>query len=85
MCIHIIRSRRGDFYRFMQDESNHLKLLFAIDMINEGIHVKNVDGVMLLRPTISPIVYKQQIGRELATGGKKIPIIFDLVNNFESL
>ncbi len=76
---------QGDFYRFMQDDSNHLKLLFAIDMINEGIHVKDVDGVILLRPTVSPIVYKQQIGRALATGKKKIPVIFDMVNNFESL
>ncbi len=76
---------QGDFNRFMQDDSNHLKLLFAIDMINEGIHVKDVDGVILLRPTISPIIYKQQIGRALATGGKKVPVIFDMVNNFESL
>ncbi len=42
-------------------------------------------GVILLRPTVSPIVYKQQIGRALATGKKKIPVIFDMVNNFESL
>ncbi len=76
---------QGEFDRFMQDTSNHLKLLFAIDMINEGIHVKDVDGVILLRPTISPIIYKQQIGRALATGGKKVPVIFDMVNNFESL
>ena len=74
---------QGDFKRFVQDESNHLKLLFAIDMINEGIHVKDVDGVVMLRSTESPIVYKQQIGRALATGGKKIPIIFDMVNNFD--
>ena len=35
-------------------------------MFNEGIHVADVDGVILFRPTISPIIYKQQIGRALS-------------------
>ncbi|MCF0127548.1 MAG: Helicase associated domain protein, partial [Pseudobutyrivibrio sp.] len=62
-----------------------LKILFCIDMLNEGIHVEDVDAVVLCRPTISPIVYKQQIGRALATGRNREPVIFDLVNNFDSL
>lgn len=73
------------FIDFVTDRSSHLKLLFAIDMINEGIHIDDVDGVILLRPTISPIVFKQQIGRALAVGKKRMPIIFDLVNNSNSL
>ncbi len=71
--------------RFMEDESDHLKLLFCVDMLNEGIHVTGIDGVVLLRPTRSPAVYKQQIGRTLSAGCKVQPIIFDLVNNFDSL
>ena len=74
-----------DFSEFLNDDSSHLKLLFAIDMLNEGIHVDCIDGVILLRPTISPIVYKQQIGRALAAGRKGTPLIFDMVNNFDSL
>ena len=54
-------------------------------MLNEGIHVKDVDGVILLRPTVSPILYLQQIGRALAAGKKSRPVIFDIVDNFESL
>ena len=54
------------FADFKADESEHLKLLFCIDMLNEGIHVDNVSGVILLRPTVSPIVFKQQIGRALS-------------------
>ena len=44
------------------------------------------DGVVMLRPTISPIVYLQQIGRCLAcsSDGSTSPVIFDLVNNYES-
>ena len=44
-----------------------------------------IDGVILFRPTISPIIYKQQIGRALSAGGKKNPVVFDIVNNIENL
>ena len=73
------------FAQFKQDESSHLKLLFCIDMLNEGVHVKNVSGVILLRPTVSPIIYKQQIGRALATNQKSDAVIFDIVMNIENL
>ena len=72
------------FQNFKNDESEHLRLLFCIDMLNEGVHVEQIDGVILLRPTVSPILYLQQIGRGLAVGNKK-PLIFDFVNNFDSL
>ncbi len=74
-----------EFKAFQADQSHHLKLLYCIDMLNEGVHIKDIDGVILLRPTISPIIYKQQIGRALAAGGKKTPVIFDIVMNIENL
>ena len=74
-----------EFNAFKKDDTEHLKLLFCIDMLNEGIHVDDVDGVILLRPTVSPIIYLQQIGRALSAGSGKTPVIFDLVNNFDSL
>ena len=74
-----------EFRTFKQDNSEHLKLLFCIDMLNEGVHVDDIDGVILLRPTVSPIIYLQQIGRALSAGSQKTPVIFDLVNNFDSL
>lgn len=73
------------FAEFKNDNSRHLKLLFCIDMLNEGIHVDDISGVILLRPTVSPIIYLQQIGRALSAGKDNKPIIFDLVNNFDSL
>ena len=76
---------REAFAAFREDESDHLKLLFTIDMLNEGIHVADVDGVILFRPTVSPIIYKQQIGRALSAGSTKTPVIFDVVNNIENL
>ena len=76
---------KSEFAKFHEDDSVHIKLLFVIDMLNEGIHIDKVDGVILMRPTLSPIVYKQQIGRALAAGKTKHPIIFDFVNNFEKI
>ena len=73
------------FAEFKKDDSEHLKLLFCIDMLNEGVHVDDVSGVILFRPTVSPIIYKQQIGRALSASKSKDPVIFDIVNNIENL
>ena len=73
------------FADFKTDTSNRLKLLFCIDMLNEGVHVEGISGVILFRPTISPIIYKQQIGRALTAGDTAAPLILDVVNNFEGL
>ncbi len=73
---------------FSADQSNHLKLLFCIDMLNEGVHVADADGAVLLRPTASPTLYLQQVGRALSVPDKNDhsqPMIFDMVDNFDSL
>lgn len=74
-----------EFTTFKVDNGDHLKLLFCIDMLNEGVHVEGISGVILFRPTVSPIIYKQQIGRALTAGVTAAPLILDVVNNFEGL
>lgn len=70
---------------FEQDrEEGTLKLLYAVDMLNEGYHIKDLDGVIMMRPTFSPTIYTQQLGRALTVGGDKSPVVLDLVNNFDS-
>lgn len=54
-------------------------------MLNEGVHVEGISGVILFRPTISPIIYKQQIGLRFDRWGNSTPLILDVVNNFEGL
>ena len=54
-------------------------------MFNEGVHLPDMDGVILLRPTSSPVIFKQQIGRAISSTGKKNPVIFDLVMNLTNL
>ncbi len=79
-------SASKEFQAFKADnDEGHLRLLYTIDALNEGIHIENISGVILLRPTISPIIYKQQIGRALSASKGKVPVIFDIVNNVENL
>lgn len=74
-----------EFAAFKADDGDHLKILLCIDMLNEGVHIDGVSGVILLRPTVSPIIYKQQIGRALSADKKSTPVIFDIVLNIENL
>ena len=74
------------FRQFKEDQKDdHLRLLYCIDALNEGIHIDGISGVILLRPTVSPIIYKQQIGRALAAGRSESAVIFDVVLNIENL
>lgn len=74
------------FKDFKEDnDNNHLSILYCIDALNEGIHVDDISGVILLRPTVSPIVYKQQIGRALSASKQTNAVIFDIVLNIENI
>ncbi|MCC8100976.1 MAG: Helicase associated domain protein [Clostridiales bacterium] len=66
-------------------DTSHLRLLYCIDALNEGIHVEGISGVILLRPTVSPIIYKQQIGRAFSASRQKDTVIFDIVMNVDCL
>lgn len=69
------------FKEFMDDEG--FAVCLSVAMLAEGVH--GIDGVILLRDTISPNLYYQQIGRAFEVDMKNIPIIFDLVANCESI
>lgn len=66
---------------FRNNDKVGLHLLFAIEKLNEGIHIPSVDGVILLRPTSSNIIYYQQIGRCITANSNKKTIVLDLVDN----
>ena len=67
------KKNRDAFYNDIDldshDTSNKLRVMFAINQYNEGVHAPNVDGVILGRSTCSDIVYFEQIGRALAVRG----------------
>lgn len=70
---------------FENDNSKALKLLFCVNMFNEGYHLSDISGVVLLRPTESPNIYLQQIGRGLRASGKGQPLVIDVVGNIKCL
>ena len=67
------RINREAFYSDLtldgKNVSNKLKIMFAINQYNEGIHTPNIDGVIMGRGTTSDIVYFEQLGRALAVRG----------------
>ena len=68
---------------FENSKSEHIKLLFSIEMLNEGLHVEDISGVIMARPTDSRIIYLQQLGRALSSDtSRDKTIVFDLVNNY---
>jgi superfamily II DNA or RNA helicase/HKD family nuclease len=63
-------------------ESGELRIVFAVDMFNEGVDLPLVDTVMMLRPTESEIVWLQQLGRGLRrTIGKARLVVIDYIGN----
>src|SRR6185503_357847 len=54
----------------------------AVDVFNEGIDVREIDRVVMLRPTESNVIFLQQLGRGLrAKDGKRSLTVIDFVGN----
>jgi superfamily II DNA or RNA helicase/diadenosine tetraphosphate (Ap4A) HIT family hydrolase/HKD family nuclease len=62
-----------------------LQVIFTVDMFNEGLDVPEIDAVLMLRPTESPIVFLQQLGRGLRrSDGKDALTVIDFIGNHRS-
>ncbi|WP_290781268.1 DUF3427 domain-containing protein [Arenimonas sp.] len=62
--------------------NGQLKAVFSVDLFNEGIDVPSVDTLILLRPTDSPTVFLQQLGRGLRReAGKSVCTVLDFVGH----
>ena len=65
-------------------KNEEIKVIFSVDMFNEGVDIASLDMVMFLRPTESPIVFLQQLGRGLRTyKGKEYLNVLDFIGNYE--
>ena len=65
-------------------KAGEIKVIFSVDMFNEGVDVPSVDMVLFLRPTESPIVFLQQLGRGLRKSkGKEYLNVLDFIGNYE--
>lgn len=60
-----------------------IRVIFSVDMFNEGVDVPSVDMVMFLRPTESPTIFLQQLGRGLRKSkGKEYLNVLDFIGNY---
>lgn len=67
------------------DEFQPLDYIFSVDILNEGIDIVEVNQVIMLRPTQSPIVFIQQLGRGLRKAeGKEYVVILDFIGNYDN-
>ncbi|MFU0841770.1 MAG: DUF3427 domain-containing protein [Burkholderia sp.] len=62
-----------------------LDYIFTVDVFNEGVDIPEVNQVIFLRPTQSPIIFIQQLGRGLRKAdGKDFVVILDFVGQYEN-
>lgn len=60
-------------------------VLYCVNILNEGLHVKGVNAIFMMRRTKSPIIYLQQLGRLLSYSARdKIVYVFDTVDNIKN-
>ena len=73
---------RGEAIRKLRD--GEIKVIFSVDMFNEGLDISEIDMVMFLRPTESPVVFLQQLGRGLRKSRNKEYLnVLDFIGNYE--
>ena len=76
--------REETIARLEQEElENHLDYIFTVDIFNEGVDIPSINQVIMLRPTESPIIFIQQLGRGLRKSeGKEYVVILDFIGNY---
>lgn len=66
-------------------EEEPLDYIFSVEILNEGVDIVEVNQVIMLRPTQSPIVFIQQLGRGLRKAeGKEFVVILDFIGNYKN-
>ncbi len=82
--------RQEAFERLAADEDNAegiepLDYILSVEILNEGVDIIEVNQVIMLRPTQSPIVFIQQLGRGLRKAdGKEYVVILDFIGNYNN-
>ena len=72
-----------------EEEANEqmqpLDYIFSVEILNEGVDIVEVNQVVMLRPTESPIVFIQQLGRGLRKAdGKEYVVVLDFIGNYNN-
>lgn len=84
VCLHGGHSvdERAFYINRLENEDDELQVIFSVDIFNEGVDIPSINTVLMLRPTNSPIVFIQQLGRGLRKhGGKTFLTVLDFIGN----
>ncbi|WP_105310040.1 DUF3427 domain-containing protein [Dorea sp. Marseille-P4042] len=66
-------------------KNGEIRVIFSVDMFNEGVDVPEINQVIMLRPTESPIVFIQQLGRGLRKAENKVyVVVLDFIGNYRN-
>ena len=69
----------------LEPKNNHIDLILACNMVNMGVHLKILTGIVMYRCTNSSIVFNQQLGRVLSSGDNTPRLVIDVVNNIHRI
>ena len=73
---------RSSYTKKLEDDNDPLEVIFTVDIFNEGIDIPSINQVLMLRPTNSPIIFIQQLGRGLRKmEGKSFLTVLDFIGN----
>lgn len=65
------------------EDGEFLDYIFTVDIFNEGVDIPEINQIIMLRPTQSPIVFVQQLGRGLRKAdGKEFVVVLDFIGNY---
>ena len=74
--------KREEVIKKLESENDSLEMIFTVDIFNEGIDIPSINTVLFLRPTNSPIVFIQQLGRGLRKHkNKEFLTVLDFIGN----
>lgn len=67
------------------DNPDKIEFIFTVDIFNEGVDIPEINQVLLVRPTESPIIFIQQLGRGLRKyKSKEYVVILDFIGNYKN-
>ena len=73
---------RKDAIKRLENINDELGFIFTVDIFNEGVDIPGVNLVLMLRPTQSPIIFTQQLGRGLRKHHEKeFLTVLDFIGN----
>ncbi len=78
-----VKERHSALEQFAKGE---IQVIFSVDMLNEGVDLPDLDLILFLRPTESPTVFLQQLGRGLRHAPNKENLkVLDFIGNYRNV